>query len=947
MNWRNALVVVFTICLLMPYAAWARDAKVLILHSYHAGFAWTDDQQQGFLEALKGSDVVGQVALRVEYLDASPGGDQADLQESFYTYLKTKYTRFIPDLIYATDDEAVAFLERYRRRLFPSTPVVYSGLDDLALDKRLDQQAFQGVFELKDVAGSIALAMHLEPTLRTLFFIGDDSAAAQGIKGRVEKEAAKVSPDIEVVFYNSASVEAIEAFLGNMQPKLLVVSSLEGVYDAQGNRVALHDTLQRLNDVGRFKILAMKDIYLTSGALGGAVNRGREQGGQAGYLAREQVFNETNADNESLYEVVSTSYMFDYRQMQRFGLASVDLPPGSTIVGRPPSFWMRHRLLITVLSGMAGLQLLAGWFLWRLSGTRRGTQKYLHEKEAQFKTVIRATHDAVVVINERGLVTLFNPAAEELFGWSSAEMLGCNLDILMPEGYRDQHRHDVASFFSTGEPSEAVGRSLELLAVHRSGKEFPIELSLSVGKYGHERFVLAILRDISSQRQVEREIKQLAYYDSLTGLPNRALFEDRFRRVLTTADRAGKMAALLFIGVDNLNSINDTHGHTYGDKLLKVIGQRLVAVAQNGATVVRWEGDKFVVLLPGLSDAETADTVARQILQSIAEPCEVDDQSFFVTASIGGAVYPQHGADGDKLLKNADMAMYASKELGRNTYCTFTEEMNRRVLERSGLEHNLRLALAREEFFLAYQPQVDQATGKVLGSEALLRWRHAEKGMISPGQFIPLAEESGLILPIGHWVLQTACAQNKAWQLAGYPPMRIAVNLSARQFQQPDFFDQVAQVLKDTELDPRYLELELTESLLMADADVAVETLRALRDLGVGIAIDDFGTGYSSLSYLKTFPIDRIKIAQEFVLDITRDPGDAAIVETVIAMAHGLGLDIVAEGVETEAQLEFLRARRCQVMQGYYFGRPMPAENFIEYLSENLVSVFPEVARGA
>jgi EAL domain-containing protein (putative c-di-GMP-specific phosphodiesterase class I) len=288
------------------------------------------------------------------------------------------------------------------------------------------------------------------------------------------------------------------------------------------------------------------------------------------------------------------------------------------------------------------------------------------------------------------------------------------------------------------------------------------------------------------------------------------------------------------------------------------------------------------------------------------------------------------------LLQHADMAMYAAKEQGRNTYCIFTEEMNRCLLERSELEHNLRQAIAREEFFLAFQPQVDQKTGRVVGAEALLRWHHKDKGLIPPGQFIPLAEESGLILPIGYWVLHHACAQNKAWQLAGYPPLRVAVNLSARQFQQPDFYDQVGRILKETELEPRYLELELTESLLMADAKAAAQTLSALRDLGVGIAIDDFGTGYSSLSYLKAFPIDRIKIAQEFVLDIVRDPGDAAIVETIIAMAHGLGLDIVAEGVETADQLEFLRTRQCQVMQGYYFSRPVPAEIFIEFLAENV-----------
>jgi diguanylate cyclase (GGDEF)-like protein/PAS domain S-box-containing protein len=921
-----------------------------VLHSHHAGFPWTEDQQTGFFDALAGNDYGQHIDFRVEYLNAENRSSGTAYHELFFKYLRDKYasgpTRFSPHLIYATDDDAISFLQQYAQHLFPESPIVYSGLNNLELDSRLDHTKFHGIFEVKDVAGTIALALRLEPTLKTLYFIGDDSTTAHGTKSYIEKEAARFFPHLKVDFYNSSSLEELKAYLSIRHPKLWIVNSLSGVRDAGGGRVSIHEALESLDAVGNFKILAMKDIYLTDGVLGGAVNRGREQGLHAGFLAREQILGENVGDSEYLLESVSSPYVFDFKQLGRFDLAPSDLPPGSTILGQPQSPWWRHRYLFVILGGFFFLQSVIAWLLWRRARGRRRTQKLLHEKEEQFKTVVDATHDAMIAINQRGVVTLFNPAAEKLFGWTSEEMVGGSLDVLMPKGYRKQHRLDVASFFSTGEPSEAIGRSLELLAIHRSGKEFPIALELSVGHCGRERFVLSIMRDISSQRKVEREIRQLAYYDRLTGLPNRALFEDRFRRVLATAERAGHMAALLFIGVDNLKSINDTRGHACGDRLLQLIGQRLVDLVHDGSTVVRWEGDKFIVLLPGLASVEEADKVAGDILQAFAEPCEVDDRFFFVTASIGGAVYPQHGIDGDKLLKNADMAMYAAKEQGRNIYCTFTEEMNRRVLERSELEHNLRQALARDEFFLAFQPQIEQATGKVLGSEALLRWQHSEKGLISPGQFIPLAEESGLILPIGHWVLQTACAQNKAWQLAGYPPMRVAVNLSARQFQQPDFFDQVAMVLKDTGLDPHFLELELTESLLMADAEAAVETLCALRNLGVGIAIDDFGTGYSSLSYLKTFPIDRIKIAQDFVLDISRDPGDAAIVETIIAMAHGLGLDIVAEGVETESQLRFLSSRKCQVMQGYYFARPMPADNFIEFLSDNLVSVYPGLASG-
>lgn len=932
---RKALLFFSVMFLSLPEGTLAQESKVFVLHSYHAGYAWTEDQQQGFFQAFNESDAAGHVSYRVESLDGKTRQLDPAYLEQVYSYLKSKYAGFSPSLVYATDDDAIAFLARYGKRLFPHAPVIYSGLGDFNLEARLDHGTFFGIFDLADVAGTIALALRLEPGLQTLLFVGDASASSRASRAYIEKEAGKFFPQIKTVFFDSADLEELKGYLAGQHAKLWVVNSLGAVRDANGSRVAVAEVLRQLGRAGDFKILAMKDIYLTPEVLGGAVNRGREQGVQAGYLARERLLNDTIGETDTMLGSASNLYLFDYAQMLRFGLTEADLPPGSTIVNRPRSFWLRNRSMIVMVGGFGFLQLVMACWLLRKAGARRLLQKDQRRREAQFQTLVDATHDAVVVIDERGLVTLFNPAAEELFGWSAEEMLGQRVDLLMPEGYRKQHRQDVASYFKTGEPAEAVGRSLEMLAVHRSGREFPIELSLSVGQCGRQRYVLATLRDISGQRQVEREIKQLAYYDSLTGLPNRALFEDRFRRVLNTAERTGRMAGLLFIGVDNLKAINDTRGHACGDRLLKLVGQRLVQSVKDGTTVVRWEGDKFIVLLPGLQEVEETDRVAGEILQAFGETWEVDDQHFFVTASIGGALYPLHGTDGDKLLKHADMAMYAAKEQGRNIYCTFTEEMNRRILERTELEHSLRKALAREEFFLAFQPQIDQSTGRVVGCEALIRWRHAEKGMISPAQFIPLAEESGLILPIGHWVLRMACVQNRAWQQAGYPPMRIAVNLSARQFQQPDFYEQVAQVLRDTGLDPHFLELELTESLLMADADAAVETLGALRDLGVGIAIDDFGTGYSSLSYLKTFPIDRIKIAQDFMLDIARDPGNAAIVETIIAMAHGLGLDIVAEGVETGAQLEFLQARQCHVMQGFYFGHPMPAENFIEYLSEN------------
>jgi diguanylate cyclase (GGDEF)-like protein/PAS domain S-box-containing protein len=934
MFFRRILLLGGFLLLAFPPSGWCQNFKLFILHSYHSGFAWTEKQHQGFIDTLEKSPVTESLISHTEYLDAKRLSLSPDYLATTCDFFKRKYGSFSPDLIYATDDDALTFLRACKSRLFPDTPVVFSGVNDVSQDALLDQDQWLGFFELADMAGTVSLALKLKPALNELYFIGDDASTFSAVKDYGRKELAKFFPQLQIGFISHRRLSRVIARLAELGRGNLVLCSIGGLQDDEGQLVPMAEAVAAMAAAGDFKIFATADVQLVDGVLGGSVNSAWDQGVRAGLLARERHLHENLDEQETTLTAKTSSYVFDDRQLRRFGISSGVLPAGSRIINRPVTLLGRLKHLRWPIIGLVIVQFGLLWLLWRnMRGRRRGRDD-LEKSEQQFKTMVSATHDAVVMIDERGQVTLFNPAAEQLFGWTGPEMLGNSLDVLMPEGYRRQHRQDVTSFFASGEPCEAVGRSLELLAIHRSGREFPVEICLSVGRYRNKRFVLALLRDISGQRQVERELRQLAYYDTLTGLPNRALFEDRFQRVLHTAERTQRMAALLFIGVDNLKAINDTRGHACGDQLLKSIGQKLKEIVRQGVTVVRWEGDKFIVLLPGLQRVREAEEVAQTVIRTFAEPFELDGQHFFITASVGVSVYPQDGTGGEKLLKQADMAMYAAKESGRNTYCFFTEEMNRRVMERGELEHNLRQALAREEFFLVYQPQIDIRTGKVVGTEALLRWRHAEKGLISPGRFIPLAEDNGQILVIGQWVLHTACVQNRAWQQAGYPPIRVAVNLSARQFQQPDFYDQVAGVLKDTGLDPSCLELELTESALMADAETAVEILRALRDLGVCIAIDDFGTGYSSLSYLKTFPIDRLKIAQDFVLDIAASSDDAAIVETVIAMAHGLGLRVVAEGVETEEQLAFLKARNCPVMQGYYFARPMPAEDFIEFLAE-------------
>jgi diguanylate cyclase (GGDEF)-like protein len=442
--------------------------------------------------------------------------------------------------------------------------------------------------------------------------------------------------------------------------------------------------------------------------------------------------------------------------------------------------------------------------------------------------------------------------------------------------------------------------------------------------------------DITARIKAESEIQHLINYDSLTGLPNRSLLHDRLHLAIAQATRDKHLLGVLMLDLDRFKDINETLGHRAGDKLLKAVSKRLQVCLRDSDTLARLGGDEYVAILVGVTHEDGITTVAKKILSVVAEPFYIDGTEIFSTCSIGIAVYPLDGEDSHTLLKHADLAMYQAKGIDRNNFQFFSREMNNLVLERMMLENSIRKGLEREEFFLVYQPQVDGRTGKIFGMEALLRWNHPDMGPLAPDKFIGLAEENGLIIPLGEWVLRSACRQNKAWQQQGLPPVRVAVNLSAKQFGQYHLDEIVAATLLETGLDPEWLELELTESILMKDAEQNAALLRKFKDMGISLAIDDFGTGYSSLSYLKNFPISRLKIDRSFVRDITTNPDDAAIARIIIDIARALNLSVIAEGVETRAQMQFLSFNNCVEMQGYLFSKPVRVEEFTELLRNGL-----------
>ena len=559
---------------------------------------------------------------------------------------------------------------------------------------------------------------------------------------------------------------------------------------------------------------------------------------------------------------------------------------------------------------------------------RKQAEQALRTSEKRYRLLFERNMAGVFRTTLEGRLLECNHAAARMFGYDSPE---------------EVMALSVTSLYHTASDREAFLRKLkseksltnhEMKLRRKNGDSTWVigNISLVDDNSGVGGIIEGTLVDITERKVAEERVQYLAYYDALTGLPNRTLLQDRLTKALASARRQKCKVALLFLDLDRFKTINDSLGHSFGDLFLQAVAERLKRFAREQDTAARVGGDEFVIVLTAVKDVADAAVAAERIMNAMTAACVIQGRSLSISCSVGISISPEHGTDCETLIKNADAAMYCTKQGGRNRFRFFTEDMNTQVMERLTLENSLRLALGREELFLVYQPQMDIATGRITGLEALLRWQHPELGLVPPDKFIRIAENSGLIVPIGEWVLRTACSQARKWQDEGLPAVPVAVNVSAVQFRQEGFCELIQRVLHETGLAPQYLELELTESLLLSNADVTFSVLQELKAMGLKLAIDDFGTGYSSLSYLKHFPVSKLKIDRSFIRDVAVNPDDAAITTAIISMAKSLNLKVIAEGVENEAQMSFLRAHQCDEIQGYYFSKPLTVDAVVDKL---------------
>ena len=939
--------------------ATAPNRIVLVLHSYHQGYEWTDHQAAGIGNELAAS--APNASVITHYLDWKRFPDVQG-HDRLRALISHRLPRGSVDVIVSTDDAALTLALDLRRELYGPVPLVHGGVIGASARRLTEYEAnVIGVDEGKDIEGTVRMAMAADPRLRRLFVLRDHTESGTALDTQIDELAAagRFPAALERQMLPDLPFARLEEQLAILPPDSAV---LLGTYatDRDGLVLPPEQFLELMSEKSSAPIYGLQEYLLGRGIAGGSLLSGLEHGRAVGSLAAA-IVNGRSIASLPAERPESVIRAMDYRQVDRYGLDLSRMGPLDRLVNKPFSFLETYRWLVVtvgiVIVLLTVMVLILSFALRQrraaeaallhsnlaLSQSRRDLQAKLEELTVSREALCeRERRMRLVAEASRDIIWSWNIAADtRVLSGRVVELLGVDaLSIDKRAAWLDRIHPD-----DRGKAEEALQRHLsgelpeyrsEYRVRHRDGSYlwFYATGKAQFDDTGRPVMMAGSYTDITAEKRQQDWLDHLAHFDPLTGLPNRLTLEKHVSRLIADDKSSGhsRPLALLFLDMDNFKFINDSFGHKAGDELLMALGLRVRRGAGEGLFIARLGGDEFVVVVHGGEAGEPAN-VAQRLEQALAAPFLVEGQHFFVTCSVGIARYPWDGRCFDDLLQNADTAMYRAKDSGRGRICTFTPEMNRRVVERMRMLSRARLAFDRQSFSLQYQPQVATSDGRVRGFEALIRWTDAELGPVSPDRFIPVCEDSGLIIPLGLWVLETACVEAMGLACRGIGGITMSVNMSAVQLAQNDFVPRVLEVLERTGLPPNRLELEITESQMIGSLDAAIDKLNALRQVGVHIALDDFGTGYSSLTYLRTLPISTLKLDKAFINDVHRRPDARSMVSSISRIAHDLSRSVVAEGVEELAQWEALSRMGCDMIQGYFVSRPLPADRIDGFLA--------------
>lgn len=938
--------------------------NILIINSYDRNMPWTENETQGIVNTYNQAGI--EPVYYIEYLDwkNNPSPENIPI---FYQLFKSKYAQKSIDMIMATDDKALEFALSYQNELFYNAPIVFCGVYPKSADSMTSGQTnVTGVYEVMDVEGTLSLMIGLNPGLKQIYWVYDNTESGQAAKELLELAIHKQNLSLSVVHMNTLYYQEIIRQLQNAPDDSAVLIATYS-RDAAGITMDLSRYAQLFSENSRVPVYVLYDFNVGTGAVGGSVVSGLRQGKYAAELGN-RILQGEQASNIRPVSPASGVVTVDYHQLERMKLPVSKIAPDSIILNNPLSFYETNKNVIW--SVICVFWILVFYIVILIGNIRRrkaaeiSLKRNNEELTALYEEVLASqdelqhqyqqtasVRDALGKSEERYKLSV-EGANDGLWDWDIARdevyfsdrccellAIGSNQvqgfrqflqgripqrDITLVMARLDEHLDGKSTYFVLEQKMTTANRVTWLLL---RGKAL-------IDTSGQPLRMAGSLTDITDRKSHEAEINFLAYHDSLTHLANRTALEKELEDILANYP-AGQSGAVLFVDIDNFKVINDTFGHSYGDKLLVLLGGLLADCSAGEGFVARMGGDEFVILLKQIQDVEHPTRFAKKIRDVLRAPLQINEKNFDVTLSIGATIFPQDGASKEEILKNADLAMYQAKIQGKNRCIFFDRVMEKAVLDKMLLERSLREAVCKDELKLWYQPFVDAATGRIVGFEALVRWYNPEKGIIMPMHFIDLAEETGLIIPIGRHILRNACRFIVALQQEGYEKLKVTVNLSIVQLMQGDFVQSVQSILEETGAAPQWLGLEITEGILMESIEANIDKLRAIKELGVGIYLDDFGTGYSSLNYLKKLPIDVVKIDKSFIDDLLHKESEKQLTEVIIQLAHRMGIKTVAEGVETRDQLKQLNRYKCDVVQGYLFSKPVPEAEVRQLLFEN------------